>query len=348
MGVLGQNRSLITHKPAALVACVIVLALAVLIAATCNPAIAQTNARPKRLGVLAPISCPAPGGPTLATTPLLQALAERGWIEGRTLVVDCVAPGSRNERIPGLAAELVSRKPDVLFAATTRAVRALKQETAKIPIVTAASDPLRSGIVTNLAHPEANVTGVAPMSYDLVAKRAELLKDILPRFSRLAVMYGGGAEPIDQEQMQQDISTAGVSLGFTWKIFYPMAIAEIDDIFEQVKAEGFDAVYIWPSSFNWENHARIAASALQYRVPTISDTSDDARVGVLLSYGLDNNRVLQTAVEYVDKILRGANPADLPLQQPTKLELVINLKIAKSLGIIIPQSVLLRADEVIE
>jgi putative ABC transport system substrate-binding protein len=324
-----------------------VLFTAVMVAA-CNSGIAQTGVPPKRLGILAPISCPTPGGPTLATTPLLQALAERGWIEGRTLVVDCVAPGSINERVPELAAALVSRKPDVLFGATTRAVRALKQGTTKIPIVTAAPDPLRSGIVMNLAHPEANVTGVAPMSFDLVSKRAELLKDLLPRFSRLAVIYGEQADAIDHGQMQADLASAARALGFSWKVFYPTTIADIGETFEQVEAEGFDAAYIWPSSFAWENRARIGATALQYRLPTISDTPEDVAAGVLLSYGLDNKRLLQSAAEYVDKILRGAKPDDLPLQQPTKLELVINLRIAKALGLSVPQSMLLRADEVIE
>jgi len=322
------------------------LALAVLIAA--NAAIAQTSTRPRRLGVLAPVFCPAPDAPSFATTPLIQALTERGWIEGRSLIVDCVAPGSRNERIPALAAELVARKPDVLFGATTLAVRALKQATTKIPIVTAAPDPLRSGIVTNLARPEANVTGVAPMSFDLVTKRAELLRDLLPRFSRLAVIFGGGGEPIDREQMQADISAAGNAFGFTWKIFYPMAIADIDEIFAKLKAEGFDVVYFWPSSFTWENRERMAATAVQYSVPTISDTSDDARAGVLLSYGVDYDLLLQSTAEYVDKILRGAKPADLPLQQPTKLQVVINLRIAKALGLRIPTSILIRADEIIE
>src|ERR1700676_4645227 len=186
------------------------LALAVLIlAASGNAAIAQTSATLKRLGILAPVFCPAPDWPTRGTVNLLQALAERGWIEGKTLIVDCVAPGNQVEQLPALSADLLSRKPDVLFGASTEAIRALKQATAKIPIVTAASDPMRSGIVTNLARPDANVTGLAPMSFEIVAKRTELLRDLLPRFSRLAVISSLGADPADQEHLQADITTAG-------------------------------------------------------------------------------------------------------------------------------------------
>jgi len=118
--------------------------------------------------------------------------------------------------------------------------------------------------------------------------------------------------------------------------------------YAKLKAEGFDVVYFWPSSFTWENRERMAATAVQYSVPTISDTSDDARAGVLLSYGVDYDLLLQSTAEYVDKILRGAKPADLPLQQPTKLQVVINLRIAKALGLRIPTSILIRADEIIE
>jgi len=193
-------------------------ALAVLIlVASWNAVIAQTNGALKRLGILAPMFCPAPDWPTRAAVSLLQALAERGWIEGKTLIIDCVAPGDHIEQVPALAADLVARKPDVLFGASTQAIRALKQATAKIPIVTAASDPLRSGIVANLANPDPNLTGLATISFELVAKRTELLRDLLPRFSRLAVISSKGADLTDQEHMQADVTTAGHVLGFTWK-----------------------------------------------------------------------------------------------------------------------------------
>jgi putative ABC transport system substrate-binding protein len=330
------------------------LALAILIGGICNSAIAQTKLPPKRLGILSPIACPAPGFPVFQAGDvprhnsfLLQVLAKRGWIEGKTLIVDCAA-GGHIEQLPALAADLVARKPDVLFGRSTQTVRALKQATANIPIVTAASDPLRSGIVSNLAHPEANVTGLAPMSFELVAKRTELLKEVLPRLSRLAVINSIGVDPTDEEHMRADISTAGRALGFSFEIFTPTGVEDLDEIFERLESEGFDAAYIWPSPFIFGYQAYIVTAALKYRVPTISEDSDDARVGVLLSYGLDNAHIQRGAADYIDKILRGAKPADLPLQQPTKLNLVINLGVAKALGLTIPQSILLRADEVIE
>ena len=197
-------------------------ALAVLsVAAGLTGAIAQTNATLKRLGILAPYSCPGPEQPTRATVYLIPALATRGWIEGKTLIIDCVAPGNQVEQVPVFAANLVARKPEVLFGASTEAIRALKQATTKIPIVTTAPDPLRSGIVTNLGRPDANVTGLAPMSFEIVSKRTELLRGLLPRLSRLAIVGGVGTDPIDQEYMKADITNAGRSLGFSWEMFPP-------------------------------------------------------------------------------------------------------------------------------
>jgi putative ABC transport system substrate-binding protein len=334
------------------------VALLVVITISCDPAIAQTSARPKRLGILASNYCPWPGALAMGPSwpgdtearlwPMLKNLAKRGWSEGRTLIVDCLEAGGRMQDVPAIAAKLVARKPDVLLGESTLGTRALKQATTKIPIVTIAPDPLGSGLVTDLARPKENVTGLAPMSFDLVAKRAELLKDLLPRFSRLAVIYEGGADPSDYQRLEKDISTAGLALGFTWTIFYTATVAEVDEVFERVSAEGYDAAYIWPSPFSYYAKASIAAAALQNRVPTISDTTEYARNGVLLSYGVQDSRLVQEAAEYVDKLLRGAKPADLPLQQPTKLELAINIGTARALGLTIPQSILLRSDEVIE
>ena len=345
MAMPAQDCRFGSAKRSALVARVL---LAVIFTAGVHPGLAQKSAPSKHLGILASWACPERLVPEMRLWPLLWSLADRGWVEGRTLIVDCIQAGNRMQDVPALAAELVARKPDVLFGESTPVVRALKKATAKIPIVTIASDPLGSGIGTNLAHPEANVTGLAPMSFDLAAKRTELLRDVLPRLSRLALIYRTDPDPAEIEQMQKDIRSAGLALGFTWKVFYLTSIGDIGATFEQLAAEGYDAVYIWPSPFAFFNKARIAAAALQYRLPTISDTTEFARVGVLLSYGVQDSSLLRAAAEYVDKLLRGAKPADLPLQQPTKFELVINLGTAKALGLTIPQSVLLRADEVIE
>ncbi len=248
-----------------------------------------------------------------------------------------------------LARELVMRKPDVLLGAATLTIRALKQATDEIPIVTVASDPLQSGIVSNLAHPEANITGLAPMIFDLAAKRIDLLKDILPGLSRLAIVYvvRTAPDPVDDEQMRKNVSKAAEALGISWSVFYPPS-ENIEQVFAQIAADRFDAAYVWSTAVAFANRERIGKAALKYRMPTVSDLADYARQGLLLTYGEDADSLFGDAADYVDKLLQGMKPADLPLRQPTKFSAVINLKTAKALGIGIPPSVLIRADEVIE
>jgi putative tryptophan/tyrosine transport system substrate-binding protein len=348
MGILTQNRVPSSRKTGVPTAPAILLALAVVIATEHQPSPAQAGGSPKRVGILASTWCPERESPKRDDLlPMLEGLTKRGWIEGRNLIVDCVAAGGRLQELPVLAAGLVARRPDVLVGESTPVVRALKQATTKIPIVTAAPDPLASGIVTQLAHPEANVTGLAPMSIDLVAKRTELLRDLLPRFSRLAVILRA-ADPVDHDQIQKDLNAAAVALGFRWKIFDPPTVTDVSGLFESISAEGYDAVYVVSSPLLYLYKGSIVEASLKYRIPTISDSTEYTRLGLLLSYGLQNKDLVEHAADYVDQLLRGTKPADLPLQQPTKFELVINLRIAKVLGLTVPASILLRADEVIE
>jgi|SRR6266581_3388508 len=343
-----NSRFFLFREPTASVVRLILLGLAINVTG-CRPGNAQTTTPPKRLGILmGGSSCPSPDGPTF-WKPLLQNLAGRGWIEGRTLVIDCISAGGRIEQAPMLARELVMRRPDVLFGGATLTVRALKQATTEIPIITVASDPLRSGIVSNLAHPEANVTGLAPMTFDLTAKRIDLLKELLPRLSRLAVVIvvRTALDPVDDEQMRKDVAKTAEALGISWNAFYPTS-ENVEQIFAQIAADRFDAAYLWTTAFSFANREQIAKVALQHGVPTISDLADYARQGLLLTYGQDASSFFGDAAEYIDKLLRGTKPADLPLQQPTKFDLVINLKTAKWLGVAIPPSFLIRADQVIE
>lgn len=311
-------------------------------------ATAQTIAPPKRLGVLAGFVCPTPDAPAY-WGPMLHHLADRGWIEGQNLVVDCVAAGGHaHELAPSLALELVARRPDVLLGASTVTVRALMEATTTIPIVTAGSDALRNHIVNDLAHPDANVTGVSPMIFDLTAKRMELLKDTLPRLSRVAIILHKGVGGNDLELIETDIGAGAKKLRFTSQKFYPADLEDVGRIFAQLAAEGFDAAYIFSTPFSFGNRRQIAQIALQYRVPTISDNTEFAKDGVLLTYGVEVGSLIGDTAEYIDKLLRGAKPADLPLRQPTKFEMAINLKTAKALGLDIPQSIIIRADKVIE
>ncbi|MCG2642447.1 MULTISPECIES: ABC transporter substrate-binding protein [Bradyrhizobium] len=308
----------------------------------------ETSATPKRLGILAGVVCPTSDAPAY-WGPMLQRLADRGWVEGHNLVVDCVTAGGHLEQAAALARELVARRPDVLLGASTPTVRALKEATSTIPIVTAGSDALRNHIVNDLAHPDANITGVEPMIFDLTAKRMELLKDILPRLSKVAIILFKGIRT-DQELIETDISAAAQKIGFTSQVFYPdpADVHDLDKIFAQLATDRFDAAYIFSTPFTFGNRKRIAEVAKQYRVPTVSDNTDFARAGVLVTYGLDLGNLVGDTAEYIDKLLRGAKPADLPLQEPTKFELAINLKTAKALGVDVPQDIMVRANEVIE
>ena len=238
--------------------------------------------------------------------------------------------------------------PDVLIANPHTFVTALKHETTTIPIVmTAGSEPVRRGFVTSLARPEGNVTGVA--WFDILPKQMELLKEIVPNLKRVAYIEGGPSPGSEVINIATEINTIAAStLGFTWQYFQADVASDYDEIFARVAAEHFDAAYIPSIPLNRNNQARICQLALRHRIPAVSEVATWPRAGLLLSYGQDVTWSFARAMEYVDKILRGAKPSDLPVEQATKILLTINLKTAKELGITIPPSVLARADEVIE
>jgi putative tryptophan/tyrosine transport system substrate-binding protein len=345
--MVGRGQDGVLTTATAWVAFIILLALTAMIAAVSSPGNAQTTPPPKRLGVLASGACPVPGAPAIVFV-LPHRLAELGWIEGRNLVIDCVSAAGRMDQLPALAGELVARRPDVLFGASTPIVRPLKEATATIPIVMMSADPVREALVTNLARPEANLTGVGQSGIELFAKRIELLKEILPRFARLAIIARIHIDPGFIAQMEKDATVAAKTLGFEWQRFGAEVPEDFAVIFERLQAEGFDAAYVVPSSPAVANQRRIGELASNHRIATLSEFPSFAKNGILLTYGVDLNSVLSRAAEYIDKILRSAKPADLPVEQPTKFELVINLQTAKALGLTIPESFLLRADEVIE
>jgi putative tryptophan/tyrosine transport system substrate-binding protein len=302
---------------------------------------------PKRIGFLASSTCSV-GADNPAGAALIGRLAELSWVEGRTLIRDCVLTYGRFEQAPALAAELVARRPDVLFGASTPTVRALMQATATIPIISTASDPIESGLVKNLARPEGNVTGISQISFDLVAKRVELLKQLVPRLSRLAFVARIGGDLVDLERQSSELNHAADVLGFSWQVFSLAGAEDADKVFANLAAEGFDAAYIAPGPVTYQLREQIGDAARQYRVPTVADQDVYARAGALLSYGVDVNTLFARGAEYIDKILRGAKPADLPVEQPTKFRLIINVKTAKALGLDVPPQLQQLADEVIE
>ena len=305
----------------------------------------QPSARLKRIGLLSMLECQFP-----RDNPARRRFAELGWIEGHNFVLDCVSMAGRShQQLPEVAHELVLRHPDVLLAVPYLFVLALKQETTTIPIVMLLTpDPVRSGLVTNLARPESNVTGVAWFGYDLIPKRIELLRQILPELRRFAFI--GLGDQKNSEIVEQNLTIAGRTLGFDWQQFRPVIATDYDAIFAHLAAGNFDAAYIQSDTLSTqpESGKRIVQLALRHRLPTVGDNPQLARDGLLLSYAQDFLWSLARGAEYVDKILRGASASDLPVEQATKLELVINLKTAKTLGITVPPSLLARADEVIE
>ena len=302
-------------------------------------------APPKHVGVLSlRPECPSP-----PDSPMLRRLAELGWIERRNIVFDCVSTFGRLDQLPALARELISLHPDVLLAVPSNFVRALKLETTAIPIVmVATTDPLRGDLVTNLARPEGNVTGVAFFGADVTSKRLELLSEIFPHLRRLALVASEYQDSRTAQNLEESATIAANRLGFTWQRFRPVVANDYDEVFARIATERFDAALISPDPLNHQNAARITELALRHRIPTVSEAAHWAKSGLLLTYGQDGSRTNSRALEYVDKILRGAKPSDLPVEQATKIDLVINLKTAKTLGIAVPESLIARADEVIE
>jgi putative ABC transport system substrate-binding protein len=313
--------------------------------ATCSGlAVAQDTAPPKRVGFLSGFGCSTDDNPS----PFRRRLAELGWVDGRTLILDCVSTVNVDQ-VNALAAELVARRPDVLAAQPTNYVRALKQATATIPIVMVTTpNPVESGIVTDMAKPEANITGVASSGRDVAVKLIGLVKRLLPRLTKLAVIERNGGDAVVHAQFEKDVTDASTKLEFTWQAFAPAAAEDYDKIFARLAAEGFDAAYVEPGPLLDANLTRVAGLAMRHRIPAFGNYPYYADNGLLLAYGGDADPLNERAADYVDKILRGAKPANLAITQPVKFNLEVNLKTAKALGLVIPESFLLAADKVIK
>ena len=255
------------------------------------------------------------------------------------------------ERLPALAAELVALKVDVIFVGGgTRVALAAKQATRTIPIVfTAAGDPVESGLVTSLARPGGNVTGLSSLGPELVGKRLELLKQAVPGVNRVAVLWLPGAlgERTDKD-MLTGADVAARALGVRLQFVEARGPAEFDRAFSDMSSARAGALTVLPSNRFLREHRRLVDLAAKNRLPAVYPSREFVDAGGLMSYGANPADLYRRAATYVDKILKGAKPGDLPVEQPTKFELVINLKTAKALGLTIPQSLLRQADQVIE
>src|SRR5438067_4932911 len=286
-----------------------------------------------------------PSGQNQWTGAFVQRLRELGWIEGRTVAIEYRWAEGRTERYTEITTEFVRLKVDVIVTVGT-AVAAAKQATSTIPIVFASAvDPVGSGMVASLAHPGGNATGLSVQSTELAGKRIELLREVLPNLRRLAIIADVGYSGSVLEAAE--VQAAARKVGLDVDVLEIRHAQDIVPAFDALKS-GAQALYVCPDALVNANHARINTLALGARLPTIHPFREYLGAGGFMSYGVNNADMFRRAGDFVDKILKGAKPADLPVEQPTKFELVINLTTAKALGLKIPESFLLRADEVIE
>jgi putative tryptophan/tyrosine transport system substrate-binding protein len=271
-------------------------------------------------------------------------LNDLGYVEGRNLGLYVRRANDDYARIPGLASELVSLAPNVIVSATDIATLALQRATSSLPIVMAGgSDPIGSGFVKSLAKPSGNITGLSNQGVDSTAKTLELLHVAVPNAKRIAVLTS--ADNPGQEGNVKEAHLAAGALGLTIIPVMARTIDDLGDAFAKMRSESCDALFVVGDS---RINRRIVEFANEWRLPAIYQAGDYVDMGGWLSYGTDLHELFRKAAVYVDRILKGANPADLPVEQPTKFELEINLKTSKLLGVTIPDSILARADKVIE
>jgi putative ABC transport system substrate-binding protein len=278
-----------------------------------------------------------------------ERMRELGYVEGRNLAIEARSASGNQATLASEAAELVKLKVDLIVTRGTTAALVAGAATREIPIVMATgagADVIRAGLVSSLAHPGGNVTGVVSISGELAFKRIELLKILVPRASRVGILADATNPPsID---IAKNMQKGAESLGLTTVTRGVQNPSEYEAAFDGLRRERSDAVVIITSPVFFTARARFAELALKYRLPTMLGAREYVDAGGLASYGTDYPDLFRRAAEFADKILKGAKPGDLPVEQPTKFELIINLKTAKALGITIPQSLLLRADEVIQ
>jgi putative ABC transport system substrate-binding protein len=277
---------------------------------------------------------------------LVQRLRELGWIDARNVAIEYRWAEGRAERFAEIAAEFVRLKVAVIVTSGTPAVVASKQATSVIPIVFAtAGDPVSTGLVASLARPGGNVTGMATLANELAGKRLELLREVVPGLRRLAIM-GNVGNPFTVLELGE-VQAAARTLGLEVDTLEIRRAQDIAPAFEALKSR-VDALYVCTDGLANTNRIRINTSALGERLPTMHGSRDYVEAGGLMSYGPNFPDLFRRAADYVDKILRGAKPGDIPVEQPTKFDLVVNLTTAKALGLTLPPTLLARADEVIE
>lgn len=305
--------------------------------------------RPARIGYLWTATAEAPEGKPIAAA-FRDGMREQGLVEGKDFVIEARYAGGKVERFASQAAELVALKVDVIVAQNSLSGRAARQATLTIPIVVAVmGDPIGDGFAASLARPGGNVTGLTFLGPELVPKRMALLKEALPKASRLGMLWHPRAYTQGTvDEMMREADSAAKALGLQVFRQAVQRAEDMDGAFTAMAAGSAEAVFVMPSPLLFNERRRIGELAAQHRLPVAGNAREFAEFGCLMSYGASLVDLSRRAAGYVDRILKGAKPAELPIEQPTRFELVVNLKTAKALGIAVPQSVLLRADEVIQ
>jgi putative ABC transport system substrate-binding protein len=304
----------------------------------------QQAASVRRIGVLSPF---APTDTLLWNKALLRGLRDVGWVDGKNLAIEYRYAEGKQERLPELVTDLIQKKVDIIVTTVTQDTLVAQKATSDIPIVmVAVGDPVATGFVRSLARPGGNITGLSQMTPDLSGKRLELLREIAPKVSAVALLFN----PDDQLAIL-DLKEARLSaqkLGIEAHPLEVRAGVDLEKALRDAATLGVGGLVILPAPVLFENLKLIADFAIQNRLPSIFHLREFAAVGGLVSYGVDRLDLFRRAATYVDKILKGASPAALPIEQPTKFELVINLGTAKTLGLTVPANLLSIADELIE
>jgi putative ABC transport system substrate-binding protein len=305
-------------------------------------AYAQQPASPRRIGVLLISFSPE----SKEAQAFREGLRDAGYSEGRDVVIEWRSANGDFARIPELAADLVQRKVDVIVVQSTPAAEVAKRVTSTIPIVLAiVADPVGSGLVSSLAHPGGNVTGLSLLSAELGAKRLQLLKEAIPRLTRVAVLWNPDT-PWHPKAIA-DLKAAAPALSLKLSFVGARTPDEFSPAFSEISRTHAQGLYLIDDAFFFAHRTTLLNLASKARLPTMHAARHFVDEGGLMSFGTNSGDMFRRSAGYVDKILKGAKPGDLPIEQPTKFELVVNLKTAKALGITIPQSILLQADEVI-
>jgi putative ABC transport system substrate-binding protein len=303
---------------------------------------AQPTGKVRRIGYLSSLS--ATGGAPMFDA-VRQGLRDLGYVEGRTIIIEARWADGNYERLPALATELVSLNPELIVSAGgPPPARALKSITSNIPVVFISGSAMAAGIVSNLGRPGANLTGLEVFAEELDTKRLELLKELLGKPARIAVLWNPGNQG---RRQRQELESSAQAQGMDLRFVEAKRPSDLEPAFARIRQERVDAILLCADPMFTSEYRRVVALVTQTRLPAMHPFRSEAEVGGLISYGTDLFAVYRNAAIYVDRILTGTKPAELPVQQPTRFELVINLKTARELGLTIPLPLMLRADHLI-